>query len=252
MEEHSKELRKESGFGIAAFVLGIVAFLSAIFVFPSIILAIISIILGIVALAKKSKKVMPVVGIVLSSIAAIISILVVIGIVIFAGFVDKVNNDDELKTKVEEGMIQFFNGVTEGITDELDVEDKIEGNSFKASDGSLIKFNNDGTYIWYQNSENTDDNYYKGRYTSYLGDSAIEKIQEEFSFDEEAYKYNTKILRTDIYYLKLEKEETVINGEKKTTPQTTNYALFFYNGSSDECEGMNLNTQNLVHFEKVD
>ena len=71
------------------------------------------------------------------------------------------------------------------------------------------------------------------------------------NFNEEAYEQNSAILRTDIYYLELQKQETVINGKKTDTIQKTQYALFFYNANTDKCEGMNLNTQNLAYFTKV-
>ena len=270
--ENNKIISKTHGLGIASFILGICAIISSIFIFPSVLFGILSIILGIISLVKKSKKVMPVVGIVLSAISGVISILVICLMFIFAGFVDKVNNDDKLREsigdKIQEkiekfqdevdnndelrkGLTQFYNDISEGITDELDIDNKIDGYSFKASDGSLIEFNIDGTYTWYKDANNKSDNYYVGKYKTYLGDRAVEKIDEKFGFNNEAYKHNTEILRTDIYFLVLDKEYTVIDGKKEDTVQTVHYALFFYNGDTEKCDGMNLNTQNIVHFTKV-
>lgn len=270
--ENNKDMPKTNGLGIASFILGICAILSSLFIFPSVLFGIISIILGIISLVKKSKKVMPVVGIVLSAVSGIISIFVICIMFLFAGFVDKVNSDDKLREtivdkiqekitkyqndvdnneEIKKSITQFYNDISEGITDELDIENKIDGNSFKASDGSLIEFNVDGTYTWYKDSNNKSDNYYVGKYKTYFGDRAVEKIDEKFGFNNEAYKHNTEILRTDIYFLVLDKEYTVINGKKEDTVQTVHYALFFYNGDTEKCDGMNLNTQNIVHFTKV-
>ena len=270
--EDNKIISKTHGLGIASFILGICAIISSVFIFPSVLFGILSIIFGIVALVKKSKKVMPVVGIVLSAVSGIISIFVICLMFLFAGFVDKVNNDDKLRENIgdkiqqkiekfqdevdnnaelKKGLTQFYNDISEGITDELDIENKIDGNSFKASDGSLIEFNDNGTYTWYKDANNKSDNYYVGKYKTYLGDRAVEKIDEKFGFNNEAYKHNTEILRTDIYFLVLDKEYTVIDGKKEDTVQTVHYALFFYNGDEEKCDGMNLNTQNIVHFTKV-
>ena len=233
--EENKQIKENSGIGIVSFVLGIIAIMTSFFVIPSVLLAIVSIITGIIALVKKSKKVMPVVGIVLSATKLALDI----------------TNDIDLNDEIKSGLTQLYNDISKGITDELNIENKLGGYSWEASDGSLLELNDDGRYYWYKNAEDKTDNYYTGTYKSYLGDSAIEKIDNEFIFNEEAYEKNSTILRTDIYYLELQKQETVINGKKTDTIQKTQYALFFYNANTDKCEGLNLNTQNLVYFTKV-
>lgn len=246
-----EENKQKNTLGIVSLVLGIIAiFFSIIFVI-SIPLAIASVITGIIALVKKQKKVMPIVGIVLSALSVIISILLIIIVVTLVNNVATKIEESDFEEELQSGLTQLYNGLSEGMTDELNIPNKLEGYSWEASDGSLLELNEDGTYYWYKDADDKTDNYYTGTYTSYLGDSAIEKIDEEFGFNEEAYSQNSAILRTDIYYLELEKEETVINGKTTETIQTTPYALFFYNAGSDQCEGMNLNTQNLASFTKV-
>ena len=90
------------------------------------------------------------------------------------------------------------------------------------------------------------DNYYEGEYTVSFGDSAIDQINDEYGFNEEEFNKNTSILRTDIYYLELNRKKSVIDDKVSISTITTPYALFFYNASSDECEGMNHSTQNRV------
>lgn len=249
--EENKQIKENSGIGIVSFVLGIIAIMTSFFVIPSVLLAIASIITGIIALVKKSKKVMPVVGIVLSSIGVIISAIVITIVLFVTKLALDITNDIDLNDEIKSGLTQLYNDISKGITDELNIENKLDGYSWEVSDGSLLELNDDGRYYWYKNAEDKTDNYYTGTYKSYLGDSAIEKIDNKVGFNEEAYEKNFAILRTDIYYLELQKQETVINGKKTDTIQKTQYALFFYNANTDKCEGMNLNTQNLVYFTKA-
>ena len=133
----------------------------------------------------------------------------------------------------------------------LDIENKLDGNRWKMDDGSVLELRDDGTYYWYKTEEDTTDNYFFGTYKTYLGDRAIEKIDEEYGFNEEGYSHNTAILRTDIYYLELNKEKMKIEGETTDVVQSTKYALFFYYGASSECSGMNLGTYSRVSLEKI-
>ena len=246
-----EENKQKNTVGIVSFVLGIIAIMSSLIVVISIPLAIASIITGIISIVKKQKKIMPVVALVLSTISVIISVGLIIGVVLITNKITNTIKEGDFEEELKSGLTQLYNGISEGITDELNVPNKLEGYSWKAADGSLLELNYDGTYYWYKDADDKTDNYYVGTYTSYLGDRAIEKIDEKFGFNEEAYSQNSAILRTDIYYLELNKEETVINGKTTETIQTTPYALFFYNAGSDKCEGMNLNTQNLASFTKV-
>ena len=206
-------------------------------------MALLSIILGIISLVKKQKKAFGIAGIILSVVSIIITILWSIFVLVIAGNPTLIN-EKNIKSKL-------YNDISEGITDNLDVENKIKGNKWMASDGSVIELKDDGTYYWYEDENDKSDNYYEGEYTVSLGDSAIEQINEEYVFNEEEFNKNTSILRTDIYYLKLNRKKSVIDGKISISTINTPYALVFYNASSDECVGMNLSTQNRVHFKKV-
>ena len=233
---------RKKGLGIASMVLGIISIICSL-IYISIPLALLSIILGIISLVKKQKKAFGIAGIILSVVSIIITILWSIFVLVITGNPTLIN-EKNIKSKL-------YNDISEGITDNLDVENKIRGNKWMASDGSVIELKDDGTYYWYEDENDKSDNYYEGEYTVSLGDSAIEQINEEYVFNEEEFNKNTSILRTDIYYLKLNRKKSVIDGKISISTINTPYALFFYNASSDECVGMNLSTQNRVHFKKV-
>ena len=233
---------RKKGLGIASMVLGIIAIICSL-IYISIPLALLSIILGIISLVKKQKKAFGIAGIILSVVSIIITILWSIFVLVIAGNSTLIN-EKNIKSKL-------YNDISDGITDNLDVENKIKGNKWMASDGSVLELKDDGTYYWYEDENDKSDNYYEGEYTVSLGDSAIEQINEEYVFNEEEFNKNTSILRTDIYYLKLNRKKSVIDGKISISTINTPYALFFYNASSDECVGMNLSTQNRVHFKKV-
>ena len=237
MEKNSNAL------GIASLILGIIAFVFGVVFFISIPLAIVSIILGIISLVKNSSKGLSIAGIILSSISIIASI----GIILILGAIGSSIDEDDVKS----GIVSFMNKLSKGQTEGLDIENKLYGNRWKMDDGSVLELRDNGTYYWYKTEEDTTDNYFFGTYKTYLGDRAIEKIDEEYGFNEEGYSHNTAILRTDIYYLELNKEKMKIEGETKDVVQSTKYALFFYYGAYSECSGMNLGTYNSITLEKI-
>lgn len=237
MEKNSNAL------GIASLILGIIAFVFGVVFFISIPLAIVSIILGIISLVKNSSKGLSIAGIILSSISIIASI----GIILILGAIGSSIDEDDVKS----GIVSFMNKLSKGQTEGLDIENKLYGNRWKMDDGSVLELRDDGTYYWYKTEEDTTDNYFFGTYKTYLGDRAIEKIDEEYGFNEEGYSHNTAVLRTDIYYLELNKEKMKIEGETKDVVQSTKYALFFYYGAYSECSGMNLGTYSRISLEKI-
>lgn len=237
MEKNSNAL------GIASLILGIIAFVFGVVFFISIPLAIVSTIFGIISLVKRNSKGLSIAGIILSSISIIASI----GIILILGAIGSSIGDDDVKS----GIVSFMNKLSKGQTENLDIENKLDGNRWKMDDGSVLELRDDGTYYWYKTEEDTTDNYFFGTYKTYLGDRAIEKIDEEYGFNEEGYSHNTAVLRTDIYYLELNKEKMKIEGETKDVVQSTKYALFFYYGAYSECSGMNLGTYSRISLEKI-
>lgn len=261
-----EENKQKNILGIISLILGIIAILFSYIFAVSIPLSIAAIIIAIIALVKKQKKPMPIVSIVLSSIAIVTSVVFIIIRIFISNFMLGVKSDiegigknigaseknitDSVLGKLISGLEQLRD-IDEGMSYEVDIENKLDGYSWKASDGSLLELNDDGTYYWYKNESDKTDNYYTGTYRSYLGDKAIDKIDDEFGFNEEAYEQNTAILRTDIYYLELKVQEMILNGKNYDATRPGKYAIFFRNANDDKCEGMNLDTQNLVYFTKV-
>src|SRR5574344_2130846 len=219
-------MKEQNALGVASLILGIFAIFLSIVFFISIPLAIAALITGIIALIKKKKKTLPVTGIIL----AIVSIVLSIVIIFLVGVIAKRINNSESKDLAKSSIVRLYNGVAEGITDDVHVDNKIDGYSWKGKDNSVLELKSDGTYYWYKDGNDKTDNYYTGTYTSCLGDKAIEKIDKEYGFNETS---------------------SVINGEKMSTVQTTPYALFFYNAGSNVCESFNLKTQNSGEFTKV-
>ena len=77
-----------------------------------------------------------------------------------------------------EQMLQYYNemygeypldGVVDGLSDfEYSAEDDpyydFVGHVFEGNDGSMLYLNEDGSFTWYQDDSNHDDNYYNGYY----------------------------------------------------------------------------------------
>ena len=97
-------MKENNTLGIVSLILGILAALSSLIFIISIPLAIASAICGIIALAKKKKKAMPIIGIVLS----IISILFSAGIILLVGVVFSNINDDDIRS----ALVRAYNNTT--------------------------------------------------------------------------------------------------------------------------------------------
>ena len=53
-----------------------------------------------------------------------------------------------------------MNKLSKGQTENLDIENKLDGNRWKMDDGSVLELRDDGTYYWYKTEEDTTDNYF--------------------------------------------------------------------------------------------
>lgn len=108
---------KQSGFGIASLILGIIGILTLCIVL-GIVPAILSIVFGIIAIANKdNKKALPIIGIVLSSIAIIGSVFVAI----FA--LSDTNNDKSNTEEITTEITTTKEETTEEKTTEMSEED---------------------------------------------------------------------------------------------------------------------------------
>lgn len=78
---------------------------------------------------------------------------------------------------IQDMMNHLTNSLTFQIETHLTVEDRVSGNSFQSSnDGSLMVLETDGTYRYYQSSEDLTDNYYQGTYEVFYGDEAMAEM----------------------------------------------------------------------------
>lgn len=100
-----------------------------------------------------------------------------------------------------------------------DGTERVEGAKWQAEDGSLLVLNDDGTFIWYQDGGNRDDDYYTGSYQIYFGKKAINYIAEELSqygLDKEAQEemigHGKARAKTKYLCLVLDQKEYILNG----------------------------------------
>lgn len=94
--------------------------------------------------------------------------------------------------------------------------DYLTGYNWESSDGSLIELNTDGTFRFYQNSGNKNDNYYSGSFEVKSGQNAIEYITSEWGPTEEDQRTVMNrfgVEDKDYYVLILNNEQRIINGQ---------------------------------------
>lgn len=124
------------------------------------------------------------------------------------------------------------------------ITDEFTGNSFRASDGSVIYFEEEGSFVWYQDDSDHSDNYYSGTYDVYFGEEAEDYIVNdlaEYGVTEEEledyYERNiTKdlLIRQHLCCIVLHTEELIIGGgNQRDEPYDKNYMGFYQNGFFD-------------------
>lgn len=111
----------------------------------------------------------------------------------------------------------------------------IEGNSFYDTDKSKIIFNNDGTFVWYQDENITDDNYYKGTYTvkygadaeNYLKNTNFPKTPLDFSKMDNIYGKKDYYTKDNLIAFELKHTDAVANGKNMLEDADTNITYYF-------------------------
>lgn len=231
------EKKKAKILGIISLICGIASLFTMFWIVPGIIFEIVAIILGIVAIVKKENIAMPIIGIVLSGL----SMIVTMGLILFAILTP------------EGTLVKSYNTLAEGNTDKVKIENKLEGHKWKMTDGSLLELKSNGVYYWYQDADNLTDNYFYGTYTTKVGDDAIDSINKITKFNEEYFSNNNKVvLRTDVYYLELNKISTVISKNANSTIQKSYFCIGFYKGSSTNAACANLNSLSEIYMTRYD
>lgn len=218
--------KPKQGFGIAALIVGALSMtLCAGF---GALLGIVGLILGIVACVRREKnRVFGIIGIVTSCVGIILGITVIVALIRYGTMTYSVE----------------VNGETVASSDAV-TGDCFAGKSFAAGDGSVIYFYEDGTFYWYQNDSNHEDNYYAGTYEGYQGDAAVEYITEELSeysvTEQELEDYFDRNRDSDFYTrenctaLKLRTEQAIVGGVNVAKePYERHYMGFMADGYYD-------------------
>lgn len=236
---------ERKGFAIASLVLGILSLVLCCFYGG--FLGILGLIFGIVSLAKKESKMgMAIAGIITSSFGLIYGILMVMATVLTFQY-GMQNFTEEFSSRMEEEL--YGEETIEpdiGKDDVIGVseEDPFAGKSFVLGDNSVIYFEVDGTFIWYQDDANHEDYYYKGTYDSYqaeFAESYIVTYLEEYGVtEEELAEYYQRNEDSELFAeenftcLVLHNESAIIEGEEQfTEPYDTNYMGFYMDGYYD-------------------
>lgn len=240
---------ERKGYAIASLVLGILSLVLCCV--GGGILGIVGLILGIVSLVKKESKLgMAIAGIITSSFGIVFGIVMLIYVVMFAGFFSEhyedilsgavVENVPEESVLGEDRPIRGENDIemeTESAVD-IDTENPFIGSSFAAEDGSVIYFAEDGTFIRYLDDANWEDNYYTGTYDCYraeFAESYIAAYMGEYGVTEdefaEIFRKNAKLYEDeDFICLVLHNTSAVIDKEDQIKePYDTNYMGFYLN-----------------------
>lgn len=231
------------GMAIAALVIGILSM--TLCCAGGTFLGLAGLILGIVSLAKNHDgKGMAIAGIITSLIGILVGIFMLFYIFIF------VYAFNETITEYSE---YDYNTPYEDIESLLEEDydwgnlyhtSAFSGHTFEAEDGSVIYFNENGTYIWYQSDDNHDDNYYSGTYSEYYESDAQDYIvydlweyavtQEELDDYFERNEGNSFYNKENFCCLVLHTDILIMDGESRLdNSYDSNYMGFCSNGIFD-------------------
>ena len=240
------------GLCIASLVLGLLSILCC-WIYGG-VLGFVGVVLGIVALVKKEdKKGMAIAGIITSVVGIILLIVILISAGLYS--VGKAIISDPYTQEVLEQTIEDLEEECgDGSTDKKVTEDRITGKRFKANDDSMIYFEEDGTYIWYQDDAEHTDNYIAGTYEVYFENDAEKYIVNDLSkydvTEDELDEYFVMNATSDYYdkdnlvCLMLHAEHAVADGEDKGSYDSP-YIGFIQNGYF---EATNMIHQETVYF----
>ena len=238
-------MKEKRGFAIAALVLGILSM--TIGIAAGMVFGLAGIICGIISFTRKEQsRGVAIGGIVTSNIGAVLgSILLITVILVFS-------NTEER----EKNMVHTADELSNSYGDNVDV---FSGNSYQFDDGSVIYFNDDGSFYWYQSDSDHEDNYYSGTYECYKGMQATEYIVNQLPdynvTEEEMKDYFARNTGSEFYneenfvYLALNDDKVVIDGEKSENVGTRRYMGFYLDGCYDAA---NMDTASYVKCTKVD
>lgn len=257
---------KKSGFAIASLVLGILSL--TLCCACNLPLGLLGLIFGIVSLSKKeSRKGMAIGGVVTSSIALILGVIMMLGYLFFQ---EEVKNEITKEINAYDEGDYYYDDSDDYDDDTYDDDDDdyddtdvtvntFAGYSYVCGDGSVCYFEEDGTFIWYQSDDNHDDNYYEGTYDVYYGEDAIEFVTEDLAeysvTEDELDDYFDRNSDSEFYQesnfcsLVLHNDILFTGGEEQDLGKDTYYMGFFADGYYD---AVNMITTNYASFTLVE
>lgn len=193
----------------------------------------------------------------------IITVLAIIAFVLIGSFIihellsSTTSYSDKVKEEKTNSEVTDNDGLEESLIDNSSDYEQISGYSFTATDGSLIYFKPDKTFIWYKSKDNQMDNYYEGTYTVYKGENAIKYISESLTEygltkDEQqkiiVSRSTTGINAQESYYnINLLNTKIITNGVAQTINKTTHYYGFLLQDQKT-LDFANMQTANSVTF----
>ncbi len=255
---------ERKGFAIASLVLGILSLVLCC-LYGGLLFGIPGLILGIVSLVKhESKMGMAIAGIITSAFGLVYGIMMLMAIVMTFQF--GMGISEEAYTRMQEELYGAVLGEPEqkpgnesvpagteeaGVMDgaaEEDEENPFGGNAYALTDGSVVYFEENGDFIWYDDDAVHEDNYAMGTYDVYraeLAESYIVTYLGEYGVteDELADLYQSNAgdegsAEENFTCLVLHNESVIRDGEEQVTePYDTNY-MGFYTGDSYDAVDM--------------
>lgn len=255
---------ERKGFAIASLVLGILSLVLCC-LYGGLLFGIPGLILGIVSLVKhESKMGMAIAGIITSAFGLVYGIMMLMAIVMTFQF--GMGISEEAYTRMQEELYGAVLGEPEqkpgnesvpagteeaGVMDgaaEEDAENPFGGNSYALGDGSVVYFEENGNFIWYDDDAVHEDNYAMGTYDVYraeLAESYIVTYLGEYGVTEDEladlYQSNAGAegsAEENFTCLVLHNESVIRDGEEQVTePYDTNY-MGFYTGDSYDAVDM--------------
>lgn len=131
--------------------------------------------------------------------------------------------------------------------------DYLTGNKWRGTDGSLIALDTDGTYKYYNSSEDLNNNYFKGTFIVRSGQEAIDYLISTQGIDEDSQrqvmdKYKVK----DEYYyvLTLNAEERIVNGKNDLAEKTVTEFFGYYSETDEHLNFTSLKTLKSMDYYK--
>ena len=154
-----------------------------------------------------------------------------------------------------------FHYVTMGVMGEnradSGVNSFLNGTEWTGTDGSLIEFHEDGSYIWYKDEFDTSDYYYEGTFRFMMGQAAFDYITQDLSdYGVTEDELDAFIARGNSYTfdslvcLVLHNTSQIVEGEEQVINAYDTPCFGFYFENEEYLDIANMNTGTYWGFTK--